>query len=269
MKAKSRKRLLISSVAMLLVAMLALGTATFAWFTSNPNATASGLSMKATASKGLVIQTATHGAVDPDFWGHTDYLNYDGATGVSKTASVEANPASFNPDADLTTGYRVEAKADDNYVAADDATVESATAGSDYYTENIKCKLTGAADESETGSLKLKSLSITTVPGVDMSSAIRVGIAYNGTVVGVYSPATAANKVLTSTGAYNTALSSSNYTFTAASTVSNKDLGTVKQDGSDIVTVVVYLDGEAANVYSQNISVANLISSVNVALVVE
>lgn len=268
MKAKSRKRLLISSVAMLLVAMLALGTATFAWFTSNPNATASGLSMKATASKGLVIQTATHGAVDPDFWGHTDYLNYDGVTGVSKTASVEANPASFNPTASLTTGYRVEAAADDNYVAADDATVESATAGSDYYTENIKCKLTGATDESATGSLKLKSLSITTVPGVDMSSAIRVGIAYNGTVVGVYSPAAATNKVLTQTGAYNKALGS-DYTFTAASTVSNKDLGTVKQDGSDIVTVVVYLDGEAANVYSQNISVANLISSVNVALVVE
>ncbi len=268
MKAKSRKRLLISSVAMLLVAMLALGTATFAWFTSNPNATASGLSMKATASKGLVIQTATHGAVDPDFWGHTDYLNYDGTTGVSKTASVEANPASFNPDADLTTGYRVEAKADDNYAAADDATVESATANSDYYTENIKCKLTGAADESETGSLKLKSLSISTVPGVDMSSAIRVGIAYNGTVIGVYSPAAATNKVLTKTGVYSEALGS-DYTFTAASAVSNINLGSVKQDGSDIVTVVVYLDGEAANVYSQNISVANLISSVNVALIVE
>ena len=36
MKAKSRRRLLISSIAMLLVAMLALGTATFAWFTCRP-----------------------------------------------------------------------------------------------------------------------------------------------------------------------------------------------------------------------------------------
>ena len=40
---KSRKRLLISSIAMLLVAMLALGTATFAWFTQNTTATASGI----------------------------------------------------------------------------------------------------------------------------------------------------------------------------------------------------------------------------------
>ena len=38
MKTKSRKRLLISSVAMLLVAMLALGTATFAWFTQDTTA---------------------------------------------------------------------------------------------------------------------------------------------------------------------------------------------------------------------------------------
>ena len=42
---KSRKRLLISSIAMLLVAMLALGTATFAWFTTNTQATASKLSV--------------------------------------------------------------------------------------------------------------------------------------------------------------------------------------------------------------------------------
>ena len=40
MKTKSRKRLLISSVAMLLVAMLALGTATFAWFTQDSTVTA-------------------------------------------------------------------------------------------------------------------------------------------------------------------------------------------------------------------------------------
>ena len=55
MKAKSRKRLLISSVAMLLVAMLALGTATFAWFTQNKKVTADGMNVTATAAKGLVI----------------------------------------------------------------------------------------------------------------------------------------------------------------------------------------------------------------------
>lgn len=55
MKTSSRKRLLVSSVAMLLVAMLALGTATYAWFTSNRNVSANGMSVKAGAGKGLQI----------------------------------------------------------------------------------------------------------------------------------------------------------------------------------------------------------------------
>ncbi len=55
MKAKSRRRLLISSVAMLLVAMLALGTATFAWFTSNTTSTADGIYAKTIKASTLKI----------------------------------------------------------------------------------------------------------------------------------------------------------------------------------------------------------------------
>ena len=55
MKTTSRKRLLISSVAMLLVAMLALGTATFAWFTQSTTATANGINVKTIKSSELVI----------------------------------------------------------------------------------------------------------------------------------------------------------------------------------------------------------------------
>ena len=56
MKTKStRKKLLVSSVAMLLVAMLALGTATYAWFTSNKNVSVEGIDVKVTTSSGLLI----------------------------------------------------------------------------------------------------------------------------------------------------------------------------------------------------------------------
>lgn len=58
MKTTSRKRLLISSVAMLLVAMLALGTATFAWFTSSTTATASGINVKTIKASKLEISSA-------------------------------------------------------------------------------------------------------------------------------------------------------------------------------------------------------------------
>ena len=42
----TKKRALISSVAMLLVAIIALGTATFAWFTSNTTARATGINVR-------------------------------------------------------------------------------------------------------------------------------------------------------------------------------------------------------------------------------
>lgn len=58
MKTTSRKRLLVSSVAMLLVAMLALGTATFAWFTSSTTTTAKGLNVKTVKSSELVISSS-------------------------------------------------------------------------------------------------------------------------------------------------------------------------------------------------------------------
>lgn len=55
MKTSSRKRLLISSVAMLLVAMLALGTATFAWFTSSTVAKANGINVRTSKASKLEI----------------------------------------------------------------------------------------------------------------------------------------------------------------------------------------------------------------------
>lgn len=59
MKAKSRRRLLISSVAMLLVAMLALGTATFAWFTTSTDPWADGINVRATKVSTLLVSDHT------------------------------------------------------------------------------------------------------------------------------------------------------------------------------------------------------------------
>lgn len=51
----TKKRALISSVAMLLVAIIALGTATFAWFTNNTTATAKGINVKTVEASNLQI----------------------------------------------------------------------------------------------------------------------------------------------------------------------------------------------------------------------
>lgn len=55
MKANSRRRVLISSMAMLLVALVALSTATYAWFTANTTATANNMKVKTSKASKLVI----------------------------------------------------------------------------------------------------------------------------------------------------------------------------------------------------------------------
>ena len=52
---KFRKRALLSSVAMLPVALVALGSATFAWFTANTTVTANGFKAQASTADGLKI----------------------------------------------------------------------------------------------------------------------------------------------------------------------------------------------------------------------
>lgn len=76
MKTKSRKRLLISSVAMLLVAMLALGTATFAWFTTDTTTQATGISVQ-TSKKSLLLVSSRDSE-----W--KDNLNYNFGTDAAK-----------------------------------------------------------------------------------------------------------------------------------------------------------------------------------------
>lgn len=55
MKTNAKKRMLISSVAMLLIAMIALGTATFAWFTTSTNPYADQFSAKTTKQSTLLL----------------------------------------------------------------------------------------------------------------------------------------------------------------------------------------------------------------------
>lgn len=58
MKANSRRRVLISSIAMLLVALVALSTATFAWFTEDTDAVADGIKVKTSQQSSLQIAPA-------------------------------------------------------------------------------------------------------------------------------------------------------------------------------------------------------------------
>lgn len=97
----TKKRALISSVAMLLVAIIALGTATFAWFTKNTQATADQLSVKTIKASELQLSKTT------GEWSDQIHYNY-----VDKTLK----PASS---VDGTNWFTAVAEGQSSYVSAE------------------------------------------------------------------------------------------------------------------------------------------------------
>lgn len=128
MKTTSRKRLLISSVAMLLVAMLALGTATFAWFTSSTTVTADGLNAKTVKSSKLVISDSHR------TWGQEIHYGQNGKT---------FRPASS---ADGEKWFKADAAKFDNYAKPADVDFEALTSLNGYvFTEEFNVANAGEA----------------------------------------------------------------------------------------------------------------------------
>lgn len=129
MKANSRRRVLISSLAMLLVAIVALGTATYAWFTTSTTTTANGLNVKTIKASELVISKSDRA------W--TDTINYamDGKT---------LRPASS---ADGETWYAGTAATKGNFAIDTKGTFSSVTGNTAYYfEEEINVANRGYAD---------------------------------------------------------------------------------------------------------------------------
>lgn len=109
----TKKRALISSVAMLLVAIIALGTATFAWFTSNTTATADGIWVRTQKVSELEIK----GKLDADY-----------STNVHYKIGSEQKSQKFLP-ASTTDGlnwYAATAKAANDF-AADEESITKIT----------------------------------------------------------------------------------------------------------------------------------------------
>lgn len=167
MKAKSRRRLLISSIAMLLVAMLALGTATFAWFTSSTTVTADKIKVHTTKASKLQVSSATS-----DWQNNLEY-NYDqlllptstingsnwwraDATNSSSFAATEYQAATNSPDGTkyyIADQLNVKNNADPaTGVAVDDVQIKMTwpTSGDTSY---LRVALVEATDKGENKSL--------------------------------------------------------------------------------------------------------------------
>lgn len=223
MKAKSRKRLLISSIAMLLVAMLALGTATFAWFTSSTTATANGIKVSTIKSSELEISKSDLQ------WG--TQVNYAEDEVFSPVSSANGS-AWFKANAETKNGYAK--KSTDAFEAVN-------SAAGYYYTEALNIRNNGAAD--------VEHVTIT-ISGLSCDYA-RLAIyqvtANNGTTPTDSTNGTFAKSIYDNAGAQYSAVSAAStsgslvtITPIAIGTTNTIDVGTLTGKNGDTVTGIAY-----------------------------
>ena len=257
---------------MLLVAMLALGTATFAWFTSNPNANAAGIKMRTTASAGLVIKTET----DPN-WSHNAVLRAvetSAGSNVYETSSTAFNATPVSQDQSTPANFWTVTAANAGAYGAGDAAMTQAVAGTDFYKENIYCRLSDGSDATANAGKKvyLKGVTITAASGATMQNCMRVAIAGPSGLIGTYALSTGgANGTLTTA-----AKTPGSFTPALAATATNLNVDTgltsLTATGSDLtkyITVYVYLDGQDSDCFSDKVGTVNateIISGVQVDL---
>ena len=277
-----RKKALLSSVAMLLVALVALGSATFAWFAANPNAEATGLSMKTTASTGLVLRTDS----DP-VWDHDAILNAKATTtgeGINAVTTYAANtdifdlqPASQNKENGSL--WTIGAESADSHVAKtqdDEGNAIEMTnpsvggwskrvddngtynASGSVYKENIYFRLSDGSAADDTKKVYITGATITKATNATMENAIRVAVANStGEVIATYGivgdtnapqltgkDATSGTYVLSQAGVATSIECASTLTANAA-------------NFEDFVTVYVYLDGEHEDCKSDMVGTVN------------
>lgn len=270
---KFRKRALLSSVAMLLVALVALGSATFAWFVDSPNASASGLAIKATASKGLEVKAAT----DSRGFSNATILNYDSQTQASGSGAFNIQPASY---VGGNSFLGVKALAGNAADANPEETVSAVTpfnnttgftaADSGVYKEEIALKVTGG----EAADVYLSGITVTgAATGKDVISALRILLTdASGTVLAYTNASTATtgsdkvfvtddgNKLYKNTTAGNA--STDDDATLALALAKTKVAEAVDTSGNTKLNLYVFLNGFDANCKSNVVDGSQLLSSI-------
>jgi len=159
MKTKNmRKKALVSSIAMLLVAVIALGGATYAWFSTNQTATATGVSLKSGEQTSLLFGASTADKDVIDDWSS----NYDLSTTQLTVVPVSSIDGSTFKKATIQSGT--------SELSTVITALDNAQGGTDYFTESFKAKSSTAAY------LKLTGITFGTGAVQELKDNIRISI---------------------------------------------------------------------------------------------
>ena len=274
MNSKAIKRQLLAAIAMVLVAAIALGSSTYAWFVASGTVTATGMNVQAQSEAGLVIRYGT------GKWGTSAEAT------KTKTESAKLKPTST---INGTEWYYASAQLASEFGAKNDtrATVASNKYNEHFLVEEFQIR-SSSATSAVTG-LYAKSVTVTNFNPNPMNTALRVGIAYrtasNGSITGdtqdkfvIFAPVkldeTDANKpsytytVYTSssdTGTSVTALAADAGSATASNLVKTGVTIPSAEESCVKVQVYVWYEGEDHNLYSDNYVAQDLSVSVDFA----
>lgn len=277
---KLRKRALLSSVAMLLVALIALGSATFAWFAENPNVSATGLTIKTTASDGLEIYSESE-----QVWGTSANLHYDKTNSTPIVTAFNLTPATQAQNVKTegtVTGkngnkfFTTKATGAGAYGSGTN-TFSDASAGmtsaDEVYAEKLYFRLSQTSSETASRNVKLTGITLakpTANQNSNLYKALRVSICDSSNeILGTYYPSGAGMNGAVTADAKDaaigtvgtpfepaaTAAASTGLTTRVASGVSKSSNTT---DATKEITVYIWLDGQDNACFTQNVAPADV-----------
>lgn len=279
MSTKALQKQLVAAIAMVLVAAVALGSSTYAWFANNDTVTANGMEVKAVAEGGIeirynVLSTASD---DGTAYATTASAGMSEATGLRPTSTaatgtgsaitakwLHASAAAANDEAAKAGTYAdltAAAGWADGVITNDPVT---ALDGTYYVVKQFNIRSVSATALAK--ELKVNSVTVTGASGsADLDKSLRVAIACNSQVV-VYAPlgGDASNTVGTGVDANGDRSATATVTNLTPTTVGNlfasanetipaKNTTDTKYGGYD-VRVYIYFEGEDSNHYSDHLT---------------
>ncbi|MDE7163715.1 MAG: hypothetical protein K2O44_06570 [Clostridia bacterium] len=250
---KATKKIVGAACALVAAVALSAGS-TFAWFSQSGTVTATGMNVKATTSKNLVISNASTGT-----WGSTAQSLNTGVFEMSPASTADgktffnvANPEKVDYDSGVA-GEGAE------FEASTPTAVTASTSTTDihYVMEYTYWVKADAAEGTEYTDLYVNKIEVNGTTGAteDISKALRVSVTY-GTATKIYAPVSGATTTYNGVTTAGTIDATNINTLTSAVTITTDmtaaaTLGKVTTTATQVV-IRVWYEGQDTNCTSAN-----------------
>lgn len=272
MNSKAIRKQLLAAVAMVLVAAVALGSSTYAWFANNTAVTAKGMTVNAT-SNSILLQIA---GKDDDDYGTFGTI---GTTTLSQTTMKPTTSADGKNFAVLSNAVKVEnaSAAQATWSGTDGAfqatdLVTKASDASDYSTYVATARYDLKCDTGNVANVYVKSVNCTVTPtgGKTINKSIRISVTCGSTTLvfnpqgGTYVSQTIGSDTFTGAGKLSGdtwSLGSPILATPGNAAIIASSIGTTAQE----VIVRVWFEGQDTTCYTNNVDTANIAVSLEFA----